>query len=1012
VAKWKSPNLPVPTLIKSSIVYFNISCYTGEREQKVEYMTKDAGKDVVAKLVENFDRNKEIYLAKSFQETETRTHFINPFFEALGWEFNRNDLRRGLWDVRMEVQAKVRESTRKPDYGFYVDGKLKFYVEAKAPWVKLSDPAPIFQAKSYAFSSNGVAPIVLLTDFQELRVFNALARPDYDLPLSGLVKDYDLRYEVYLDRWDDLYEAFSKEAVRGGSLVSIAGKSARNAKKLDVDFLDSIREWRELLAKNVAIRNEALNVDEVNEAVQRVIDRFVFIRNLEDRDIEPEDALWRLVSTKDEAPIMEHLKPLFRRLDEEYNGLLFKPHFSESLAIDDKVLKDIVSHLSQRSPYKFDVIEPEILGRIYEQFLGSKIRLTDSHRAKVEDKPEVRHAGGVYYTPQYIVDYIVSNTLGKVLKGKTPEEAASLRVLDPACGSGSFLLGAFSVLVEWHRHYYEAHKSERKYRSDWYETSEGELRLSLRKKAELLKRCLFGVDLDPQAVEVSIMSLYLKMLEEGFDHGQDEMFKKAILPELSANIRRGNSLVDRDQLYGQNMFGDEDIIAFDWNDFGTEGFDVIVGNPPYIKTQELQAYQPKTAELYKKLYKTATSGNYDIYVLFIERAISLLNDHGLLGYICPHKFFSSNYGVKTRELLSEKSLVSRIIFFGTNQVFENATTYTCLLFLDSKAHEYFQYHACTKDEELESSLMSELSFQEIALNTLSNNSWVFPNYGSKALVAINGTKSLEEVTSNIFQGPKAGADPVFILSAISKTDSVTICQSKSLNRQVSIETAILKSYVKGKYIRRFRIERGDEVTIFPYIDGQLIPEKKLQELYPLAHAYLSEKTNKDILIAREEGRFRKIWWSYSRPQNMRILFTKKILTPFNAFNASYSYDPNGDFVFSAGVSGAYGIVIDAKYSFTYEYLLGLLNSTILDKQLKTISTALRGDYFSYENKYIKQLPIYIPDPSDVDKYSICTRIEETVKKVIDLRRLADERSIKDAEFLEGKIDEMVSRLYY
>jgi signal peptidase I len=299
----------------------------------------------------------------------------------------------------------------------------------------------------------------------------------------------------------------------------------------------------------------------------------------------------------------------------------------------------------------------------------------------------------------------------------------------------------------------------------------------------------------------------------------------------------------------------------------------------------------------------------------------------------------------------------------------------------------------------------------MSIETLSKDPWILANEKSSELGEVSGTKTLEEITTNIFQGPKAGADPVFILSVLSNTGSVTICKSKSLDKQVQLETAILYKYVKGKCIRRYRIEKGDEVIIFPYSDGQLITEKKLHDHYPLTYAYLSEKTNKDVLIAREEGRFSKIWWSYSRPQNMRVLFEKKLLTPFNAFNASYSYDDIGDFIFSAGVSGAYGIIIDANYPVSYEYLLGILNSALLDKQLKMISTALRGDYYSYENKYIKQLPIYIPDPSNKVKYAVCYRIEEMVKKIIELYRSTGEQNLKDAQFLERKIDEMVMSLY-
>jgi hypothetical protein len=197
-----------------------------------------------------------------------------------------------------------------------------------------------------------------------------------------LIKGFDLEYHTYLDTWDAIWDAFSKEAVIGGSIEQLIGKVGRNAKSLDDEFLADISAWRETLARNVALRNKDLSVDHINEAVQRILDRLIFIRNLEDREIESENTLLSILNVKEN--IYPHLIPLFRNLDVEYNGLLFKEHFSETITVDDSTIKGIIKQLCPpHSPYQFDMIEPEILGRIYERFLGSKIRLTENHQAKV-----------------------------------------------------------------------------------------------------------------------------------------------------------------------------------------------------------------------------------------------------------------------------------------------------------------------------------------------------------------------------------------------------------------------------------------------------------------------------------------------------------------------------------------------------------------------------------------------------------------------------------------------------
>ena len=999
-------------------------------------MTREAGKEAAAKLVSDFERNERQYLSKNFQETETRNRFIDPFFSALGWDFHQTDVARKFWDVHREFSQKVNSTTKKPDYAFRVkEGskyREKFFVEAKAPWVDLTGNIPVFQAKRYAFSSHGKTPIVILTDFQTFRVYNGLEKPVFENPLQGLIKGLDLEYRAYLDSWDAIWDVFSKDAVVGGSIGKLAGRVGRNVKSLDDEFLSDISQWRETLARNVALRNKDLSVDRINEAVQRILDRFIFIRNLEDREIEGENTLLSVLNVKEN--IYPHLIPLFRNLDVEYNGLLFKEHFSETIIVDDKTVKNIVRQLCPpHSPYEFGMIEPEILGRIYERFLGSKIRLTENHQAKVEQKPEVRHAGGVYYTPQYIVDYIVENTVGAKIKGKTPEEIQAVKICDPACGSGSFLLGAFHYLIEYHREWYAnaSLTEKKKHGNDFFANADNEIQLTLRKKTAILKNNIFGVDIDREATEVAIMSLYLKILDEGYDKGQSELFLRGhVLPDMTGNIKCGNSLIDRKQLFDYDMFGNELMNPFDWDSSGAlnkstkaydgkgfpdimekGGFDCIIGNPPYIKTQVMQQYQPQTVDIYKKAYFSACKGNFDIYIIFIEKALSLLNKDGLVGYICPYKFFNSGYGDNIRRFISENAGISKILHFGVNQIFDNATTYSCLLFLQKYKTEIFKYFEYKyESDDIEEQVVSNgiPYFNVPYINTQQDN-WVFTDtVTERRLAELKKDKpTLGEITTNIFQGPKAGADPVFILSKLESKDDSLILFSKSLNQDVEIERAILKPYVKGKFIRRNLIETTEEYIIFPYENGKLFSVKEIKENYPKAYAYLSTKANKDILLAREDGRFKDIWWSYSRPQNMLILFSRKILTPFNAFDASFALDGDRDFVFSAGVSGAYGILLKDEVGVSYEYLLGLLNSQTLDGFLKNISTALRGNFYSYENKYIKQIPIYIPNRNEKEKYVLCQDIEKYQKQIITIGKT----KLADKKFLEEKIDELVKKIY-
>ena len=322
--------------------------------------------------------------------------------------------------------------------------------------------------------------------------------------------------EKYDERWDEIAGVFSKEAILQGSFDRYADstKAKKGTAEVDKAFLGEIEGWRDALARNIALRNPGLSQRELNYAVQTTIDRIIFLRICEDRGIE---AYGRLRGLCNGGGTYGRLRQLFFEADARYNSGLF--HFEDErgrasyadrltpgLTIDDRVLKDILKHLYYpESPYEFSVLPADILGQVYEQFLGKVIRLTAGHRAVVEDKPAVKKAGGVYYTPTYIVDYIVKQTVGRLLEGKTPKQAAALRILDPACGSGSFLIGAYQYLLDWHRDWYvaDATGSAKKHVKALYQGRGGEWRLTTAEKKRILQSSVYGVDIRDSAVSPS-----------------------------------------------------------------------------------------------------------------------------------------------------------------------------------------------------------------------------------------------------------------------------------------------------------------------------------------------------------------------------------------------------------------------------------------------------------------------------------------------------------------------------
>lgn len=410
----------------------------------------------------------------------------------------------------------------------------------------------------------------------------------------------------------------------------------------------------------------------MNFAVQVTIDRIIFLRMCEDRGIEPTGQLMALLNGTE---IYARLRKHFNDADDRYNSGLFHFHkekdreeapdeLTPGLAIDDKVLKDIFESLYEpHCPYEFSVLPAEILGQVYEQFLGKVIRLTHGHQAKVEDKPEVKKAGGVYYTPTYIVDYIVKNTVGKLLEGKKASQVTKLTILDPACGSGSFLLGAFQYLLDWHRQYY-LNDDPANHTKELYQARGGFWRLTTREKKRILINNIYGVDIDPQAVEVTKLSLLLKVLEGESQETlatQLRIWHERALPDLASNIKCGNSLIGPDFYEGRQleMFDDEEryrINVFDWNAafpkiMKSGSFDAVIGNPPSIFTRELLT-EPER-EYFSARFK-ASWEKHNTFMLFMELMYRILSKTGRGGFIVPNSWLTIESAKILRSLLGTR----------------------------------------------------------------------------------------------------------------------------------------------------------------------------------------------------------------------------------------------------------------------------------------------------------------------------------------------------------------------
>jgi type I restriction-modification system DNA methylase subunit len=637
----------------------------------------------VQELVARFDRNREAYKSSNYNETQVRREFIDPLFKALGWDIdNQLGHAEAYKDVVHEDAIKVGDGVRAPDYCFRIGGTRKFFLEAKKPSIDIkNDASPAFQLRRYAWTTK--LPLSILTDFEEFAVYDCRVKPDQK-DKASVARILYIPYTEYQTRWDEIESVFSRDAVLKGSFDKYAesNKVKRGTAPVDDAFLQTIENWRKELAENLALRNRKLTQREVNFAVQRIIDRIIFLRICEGRGIED---YGRLRALADSDRIYPRLGELFAEADDRYNSGLF--HFKAEqgrheppdsltlrLELDDKLLRGILKGLYYpESPYVFSALPADVLGQVYEQFLGKVIRLTEGHHAKVEDKPEVKKAGGVYYTPTYIVDYIVQNTVGKLLEGKTQKQAAALKILDPACGSGSFLLGAYEYLLKWHLDFYTKNDPSKFARGSnpvLVQASGGGWRLTIAERKRILLANIYGVDIDAQAVETTKLSLLLKVLEGETQQTLQPVlraFQERALPDLGDNIKCGNSLIAPDFYRQQLLPLDEEdryrINVFDWEHefsdiFHGGGFDAVIGNPPY------GAYLFSSDKDYLNSKFHAQTYQLDSYLLFLEKSVNeLLKAGGLYGMIIPNPWLTNLLQTTTRRFVVERTRVQEIVHF-------------------------------------------------------------------------------------------------------------------------------------------------------------------------------------------------------------------------------------------------------------------------------------------------------------------------------------------------------------
>ena len=979
----------------------------------------EARRDELRDLVARYNANRSECISSSYGETSLRIEFLDPLFRILGWDVNNEAglsvyAREVIHEANVTVDGEdAAHANKKPDYAFRVGGETKFFLEAKKPHVNILERRePAFQVRRYGW--NGNHAIAVLSNFEDLSIYDCGYRP-VDTQDAGFARIAHYHYDELIDHFEEIAALISKEAVVSGSLENIDAREQAARVPFDDMFLRQITSWRADIVLDIHKRYGVMDNDELNRFTQTLLNRIIFLRVCEDRSFEDEEELLGITS-------YEEMRGLFAYADAKYDSGLFDYLDDAPWQVSDCLLIGIFQDLYYpNSSYDFNVVQPHVIGRIYEQFLGERVLIEDGS-VRFEATPEAIESNGVVPTPKEITVAIVANTLRNI--------EFPCRVADICCGSGNFLLSVYECLVDKDLLRVE---SEGDATVELIEKQSG-LDLPFWRKRQILAEAIYGVDIDPLAVEVAQLSLALRLLEgcsaEELDSYRAVTGNK-LLPDLSGNIKCGNSLVGYAYFdYDSTAVADIDILRnvrpFNWDkEFPFGGFDAIVGNPPYIRVQNLAKYIPKEYDFYKSSYcdlKMARSRSLDKYQLFVERALSLLSHDGKLGMIIPNKFMTIDTGKPLRALLTGRFHVSRIIDFGTTQVFPGRSTYTCILVVTpSDVSEFSRQQVSVLPDFIADPLNGGCFYTS---DKLTPDAWGFPTQViSEHLSSIELRCSKLSDIANVFVGLQTSNDAAYIIEPSKEVGDAYVFKD-FMGRTSAVEKALCRPCLLDVAFSPYGTPAANRQIIFPYrVDSgkaTLVPASQIKVEYPCAYDYLSsikDKLDERAVSPKCKG---DDWHKFGRSQSLtRFSGRPHIIWPVLSLGPKYVIDRSGLVMFTGGGNGPYyGLELKNDTSESIEYVQAALSYWLTEELVSCKTSVFRGDYYSHGKQFVAELPIRRIDFGNQMEASLHDDVTAVVLKLNDLVSKRDSAKDKtDAELfdraieasllvLEGKMDSL------
>lgn len=934
--------------------------------------------NAVKGLVKKYQQNRTSYLKSYYNETQLRTDFLDPFFELMGWDIkNIQGKRSNEREVLLEepLKADASSNTKKPDYTFRLFSERKFFLEAKKPSVKIdTNNEPAKQVRRYGFTAK--LKISVLSNFEYLAIYDcSKAVEENDSATKARIKLY--HYTEYEDAFEEIKQQLSHGVVYNG-LFDEKWKDIEKQlvfSSVDSLFLNQINDWRIILGKEIYSHKPELSIENLNDIVQCYINSIIFLRVCEDRNLESYKTLLNFADHKNFSSLIAK----FKEADIKYNAGLFRHALVEDIISNNSsAFWTIIKQLYYpESAYSFAVFASDILGNIYEIFLGEQLKLKNGDILLQKKSEHIDR--DIVTTPTFIIQDILRKTVMKHCENKTPNEILSSSFADIACGSGAFLLETYQLLNDILVDYYLANETGK-----LIQTSINTFKLPFDIKKQLLEKCIFGVDKDFNAVEACKFGLLLKLLE----NEDSTTISMPALPNIDQNINFGNSLIDSSITSSGN---EKEINPFDFQN----KFDVIVGNPPYMATEHIKKFTPLELPLYKK-YFSSSYKQFDKYFLFIEKGLSLLKKDGYFGYIVPSKFAKVGAGKELRKLLVESKSVQQIISFGANQVFHDKTTYTCLLIIKNKEQENTKYLEVSSLTDWKTRNIGISDFDHIDLNKLDNDGWILIPQNLKPIFKsiTDQSKTLDSLigSDNIYNGIQTSANDIYIHVASDEDKDFLYFLKNEISWK--IEKTLTRPYFKtskGKdNLYTYRPFSPNSFVIYPYLktnEGvEFVEIGQLKSDYPEAFKYLNhykDKLSNPTRSIKPTPETSNEWYRYGRHQSLdKCDVPAKIIVGVLSQGDKYAIDYYGSLISSGGTAGYCMITLPTDFPYSIYYIQALLSSKYLEWFSSLIGEVFRGGYIARGTKVLKRLPIRVINFQNKDDKAIHDEIAHIQEELI------------------------------